>query len=198
MKSVCVYCGARTGNADIYRAQAAALGAALVNNNTALVYGGGNVGLMGIVADEVMQRGGMVTGVIPDPLLAREVGHDGLTKLHVVKSMHERKALMADLSDGFIAMPGGFGTLDELFEILTWAQLGFHNKPVGLLNTAGYFDHLLQFIDHAANEGFIGEENRRMFCVASDPAQLLQQMQALQSLTNTEDLPDYANANDLR
>lgn len=198
MKSVCVYCGARTGNADIYRAQAAALGAALVNSNTALVYGGGNVGLMGIVADEVMQHGGMVTGVIPDSLLAREVGHDGLTKLHVVKSMHERKALMADLSDGFIAMPGGFGTLDELFEILTWAQLGFHNKPVGLLNTAGYFDHLLQFIDHAANEGFIGEEHRRMFCVASDPAQLLQQMQTMQCLTNVKDLPDNANAHDLR
>ncbi|WP_339937610.1 TIGR00730 family Rossman fold protein [Undibacterium luofuense] len=198
MKSVCVYCGARNGSNPLHHKQAQALAATMVNGNTSLVYGGGNVGLMGVIADEMMRLGGTVTGVIPASLVAREVGHQGLSQLHIVSTMHERKALMADLSDGFIAMPGGFGTLDELFEILTWAQLGFHNKPVGLLNTAGYFDHLLQFIDHAATEGFIGNEHRRMFCVADDPALLLQQMLAMQSASQLTHFSDTPDAGDLR
>ena len=138
-----------------------------------LVYGGARVGLMGVLADAALKAGGEVIGVIPRALVAREVAHAGLTELHVVESMHERKALMADLSDGFIALPGGWGTLDELFEILTWAQLGLHQKPCGLLNVQGYFDPLLSFVDHSIDEGFVRPEYRRLFAVADAAAPLL-------------------------
>jgi len=127
----------------------------MVKTNIALIYGGGKVGLMGVIADEVMRLGGQVTGIIPKALLDWEVGHHGLTQLHVVKDMHERKAMMAELSDGFIAMPGGIGTLEELFETLTWAQLGFHDKPIGLLNSAGFYDSLLAFIEQVVKQGFL-------------------------------------------
>src|SRR5471032_2521819 len=148
MKSICVYCGANAGVTPRYAEAARELARALVDENIALVYGGGNVGLMGIIADEVIRLGGRATGVIPEALLQKELGHKDLTQLHIVKDMHERKAMMAELSDGFIAMPGGMGTLEELFEVLTWAQLGFHYKPIGLLNVEGFYDHLIAFVDH--------------------------------------------------
>jgi uncharacterized protein (TIGR00730 family) len=143
MKRICVFCGSSQGNRTEYRAAAEELGAELVRRNIGLVYGGGNVGLMGLLADSVLQAGGEAVGVIPENLMAREVGHNGLTKLHVVHSMHERKTLMADLSDAFIALPGGFGTFEEFCEIVTWAQLGLHAKPCGILNVLGYYTPLL-------------------------------------------------------
>lgn len=141
-----------------------------------LVYGGGDVGLMGALANAVMEAGGEVTGVIPDALLAREVGHRGITELRVVDSMHERKALMADLADGFVALPGGLGTFEELCEILTWAQLGIHTKPVGLLDIAGYYDHFAALLDHATAEGFLKPAHRELLLVETDGATLLQRM----------------------
>ena len=155
MKSICVYCGSRTGHFKQHTETARLLARELVKNDISLVYGGGNIGLMGVIADEVMRLGGEATGIIPKGLLEKEVGHSGLTRLHIVKDMHERKAMMIDLSDGFIALPGGLGTLEELFEVLTWAQLGFHAKPVGLLNTHGFFDGLVQFVQHLVDESHI-------------------------------------------
>src|SRR5208283_657886 len=153
------------------------LGRILAARGIELVYGGGNIGLMGVLADTVLAAGGRVTGVIPESLMAREVGHRGLTKLHIVKSMHERKALMADLSDAFIAMPGGFGTLEEFCEIVTWSQLGLHEKPCGLFNVEGYYDPLLALFDHAVSEGFLREENRQLVLGNHDPQRLLEKMQ---------------------
>ena len=141
-----------------------------------VVYGGGNIGLMGVLADAVLQAHGRVVGVIPESLLAKEVGHSGLTNLRVVKSMHERKALMADLSDGFIALPGGFGTFEEFCEVVTWSQLGIHAKPCGLLNVQGYYDPLLELFDHAVSEGFLRDENRRLVSEDCEPDQLLKKM----------------------
>jgi uncharacterized protein (TIGR00730 family) len=155
MKCVCVFAGSSPGKRPIYQEEALKLGQALVARGLALVYGGGSVGLMGILADAVLAAGGEAIGVIPQGLLLREVAHQHLTKLYTVKSMHERKALMANLADAFMALPGGFGTFDELFEIITWAQLGIHQKPIGLLNVANYFTPLLALIQHASNEGFI-------------------------------------------
>jgi uncharacterized protein (TIGR00730 family) len=152
------------------------MAAALVDAHLALVYGGGNVGLMGIIADEVLRLGGEVTGVIPTQLGEREVGHTGLTRQFIVKDMHERKAMMSQLSDGFIAMPGGMGTLEELFEMLTWSQLGIHSKPVGLLNAGGFYDKLVDFIAHAREEGFIKPQHAAMLRVAEAPALLLQKL----------------------
>ena len=143
-----------------------------------LVYGGGNVGLMGVIADAVMAQGGEVVGVIPHTLMAREIGHTGVTRLHVVDSMHERKALMADLSDAFVALPGGVGTFEELFEAITWTQLGLHRKPCGLLNVDGFYDGLLQFLDHAWAEGFIKPETRAIVSAGTDPAALLRTLLA--------------------
>ncbi|HEX7983819.1 MAG TPA: TIGR00730 family Rossman fold protein, partial [Duganella sp.] len=153
-KTICVYCGANAGVTPAYAEAARALGRALVDQNLALVYGGGKVGLMGVIADAVLAAGGEVTGVIPTALVEREVGHMGLTRQFIVKDMHERKAMMASLSDGFIAMPGGMGTLEELFEMLTWSQLGIHAKPIGLLNVDGFYDGLIDFIAHASGQGF--------------------------------------------
>jgi uncharacterized protein (TIGR00730 family) len=155
MRHICVFAGSNLGTQPAYAQAAVELGQELISHNIGLVYGGASVGLMGIVADTVLQAGGEVIGVIPQGLFTREVAHTGLTKLYSVKSMHERKALMADLSDGFVALPGGFGTFDELFEIATWNQIGIHAKPIGLLNVADYFTPLLQLVSHASQEGFI-------------------------------------------
>ena len=170
---VCVFCGSNNGGRESYTHSARALGAALVERGFGLVYGGGKVGLMGILADAVLENNGEVIGVIPGALLAKEVEHRGLTKLHVVATMHERKALMAELAGSFIAMPGGLGTFDELFEIFTWAQLGLHAKPIGALNVDGYFDPLLALIKHATAEGFIRSEHERLLLTAAEPRDLL-------------------------
>lgn len=152
------------------------LGAAIARKGWGLVYGAGNVGLMGVLADAVLAAEGEVIGVIPEALVAKELAHRGLTELHIVASMHERKALMAELADGFVAMPGGFGTLDEFCEILTWAQLGLHRKPCGLLNVAGYFDPLLQQMERAVAAGFVRAEHRDLFVVETEPKKLLQRL----------------------
>src|SRR5512146_1382593 len=173
MKRICVFCGSSRGNRPVYLDAARATGRALAERGIELVYGGGSVGLMGAVADAVLDAGGAVTGVIPRALELRELAHRRLTTLHVVGSMHERKARMAELADGFVALPGGMGTLEELAEILTWAQLGLHARPVGLLDAGGYFGPLIAFLDHATAEGFIRPEHRRLLTVADDPAALL-------------------------
>ena len=178
MKSVCVFCGGNPGRNPAYLEAARDLGAELATSGLALVYGGATVGLMGAVADAALAHGGEVFGVIPESIAAREIAHLGLTKLEIVGSMHERKAKMAARADAFIALPGGYGTLDEVFEILTWAQLGLHRKPVALLNIAGYFDGLLTFLDHAADEQLLRAEYRAMLLVESDPARLLARMRA--------------------
>jgi hypothetical protein len=178
MKSLCVYCGSSPGASPVYAKAARALAGAMVAGNLALVYGGGNVGLMGIIADEVLRLGGEATGVIPQALLDKEVGHGGLTRLHVVKDMHERKAMMAELSDGFIAMPGGIGTLEELFEVLTWSQLGFHDKPIGLLNADGFYDGLIQFMQHLVTQRFLKSEHASLMMDAPDAATLLEQFKS--------------------
>ena len=174
MKSLCVYCGSNGGASPRYAEAARALARGMVEMNLSLVYGGGNVGLMGIIADEVLRLGGEVTGVIPTALVQREVAHTGLTRQFVVKDMHERKAMMASLSDGFIAMPGGMGTMEELFEMLTWSQLGIHSKRIGLLNVDGFYDSLVGFIGHATEQGFIRPQHAAMMMVESEPGALLQ------------------------
>ena len=176
MKSIAVYCGANPGASPIYADAARAMGRALVGHNISLVYGGGHVGLMGAVADEVLRLSGEVSGVIPQQLVERELAHQGLTRLFVVKDMHERKAMMAQLSDGFVALPGGMGTLEELFEVLTWAQLEIHAKPVGVLNVAGFYDQLVGFLGHARAEGFIREQHAGMMMVESDADLLVRRL----------------------
>ena len=173
MKSVCVYCGSSAGRDPAYAGAARALGKELVARGLGLVYGGSSVGIMKVVADTVLALGGRVTGVIPESLVRKEIAHRGLSELHVTGSMHERKMLMAELSDAFVALPGGIGTLEELFEAWTWAQLGLHAKPCGLLNVAGYFDGLIAFLDHTVREGFVKEASRAMLIVSDDPADLL-------------------------
>jgi len=160
MKAVCVYCGSSIGTRTVYAQQAAALGTRLANEGLALVYGGGNVGLMGIVADAALAAGGEVTGVIPEQLVGWEVAHEGLTRLEIVATMHERKARMFDLSDAFVALPGGFGTLDEMFEMLTWRQLGLGDKPCAFLDVDGYFAPLMAMLDRMLQEGFLRAEHR--------------------------------------
>jgi uncharacterized protein (TIGR00730 family) len=178
LKSLCVFCGSRPGRRPEYRAAAEELGRLLAAEGIGLVYGGGNIGLMGVVADACLDAGGQVVGVIPESLVGREVAgrsveHSGLSRLEVVDSMHTRKARMAALSDGFIALPGGFGTFEELFEILTWAQLGFHAKPVGLLNVRGYYDPLLALCDQAVTEEFLSSANRQLLIARDSPTALL-------------------------
>src|SRR6186713_2170638 len=173
MMRVCVFAGSSSGSRPEYRTAAEDLGRELAARGIELVYGGAHVGLMGGVADAVLAGGGRVTGVIPKALVEKEVAHRGLTDLRIVTSMHERKALMADLSDAFVALPGGWGTLDEMFEILTWAQLGLHRKPCGLLNVCGYFDGLLAFAAHSVAEGFVRPEHGGMMTVADAPGPLL-------------------------
>ncbi len=176
MKNICVFCGSSLGLRPIYQQAAAALGKLIVQRDINLVYGGGKVGLMGVVTDAVLAAGGEAIGVIPAFLAAKEIAHPGLTKLHIVNSMHERKAMMAELSDGFIAMPGGFGTFEEFFEALTWEQLGLHQKPHGLLNIEGYYDPLLKLVDTAIAENFIREQHRNLILVSSNPKSLLDLM----------------------
>jgi uncharacterized protein (TIGR00730 family) len=178
---VCVFCGSSEGRDPRYREAAAGLGQVLVRRGLGLVYGGAGVGLMRVLADAVLAHGGSVIGVIPHGLAAREVAHRGLSEIRVVPSMHARKALMADLSDAFLALPGGFGTLDELFESVTWAQLGIHRKPVALLNVAGYFDGLVRFLDHAVHEAFISPTNRKLVAVADQPEQALDLLAAYEA-----------------
>lgn len=173
MKALCVYCGSSLGSSSAYSEATRTLAAEMVKAGISLVYGGGNVGLMGVIADEVMRLGGTAIGVIPHALLEKEVGHCGLHKLHVVKDMHERKALMAQLSDGFIALPGGLGTLEELFETLTWAQLGLHEKPVGLLNVNGFYDALIRLIQHLVEQRFVSAEQASLMMHETAPQTLL-------------------------
>jgi uncharacterized protein (TIGR00730 family) len=178
MKRICVFAGSSSGVRAEYLGAASDLGKLFAARGIELVYGGARVGLMGAVADAVLAGGGRVTGVIPKALVEKEVAHDGLTDLRIVTSMHQRKALMADLSDAFIALPGGWGTLDEMFEILTWAQLGLHRKPCGLLNVLGYFARLLSFLDHTMEEGFVRREYGALLSVAPAPAPLLDALQS--------------------
>lgn len=176
IRSLCVFCGSNSGNDPIYANVARDFGVLLAKSNVALVYGGGHVGLMGIVADAVLAGGGKAIGVIPRMLWDREVGHRNLTELHIVETMHERKAMMASLSDAFVALPGGLGTLEEIFEVWTWAQLGIHRKPLGFLDANGFYAPLLSFLDLAVDAGFVRAQHRSMAIVDVDPASLLRRM----------------------
>jgi uncharacterized protein (TIGR00730 family) len=178
MKRICVYCGSCPGHSPAYKQAAVELGVFLANAGISMVYGGGDIGLMGAVADSVMAAGGEVIGVIPHHLVELEIGHRGLTQLVEVDGMHQRKSKMAELSDGFIAMPGGIGTAEELLEILTWLQLGLHGKPVGVLNTLGYFYHLIEFISHMEKEGFLKDVHRDMLLVENEPLNLVSRMRS--------------------
>jgi uncharacterized protein (TIGR00730 family) len=173
INSICVYCGSSPGRIEAYGSAGCALAKSLVSRNIRLVYGGAGIGIMCMVADQVLKLGGQAIGVIPKALAHKEVAHKNLTELHVTQSMHERKMLMAELSDGFIALPGGIGTLEELFEIWTWAQLGFHNKPCGLLNVEGYYDSLIGFLDHVLAEQFVKKDHHAMLNVETSPDALL-------------------------
>ena len=178
---ICVFAGSSAGNRPEYLDAARALGRTLAARAIGVVYGGARVGLMGALADAAMAGGGRVTGVIPSALVAKEIAHEGLSDLRIVSSMHERKATMAELSDGFIALPGGCGTLEELFEVITWGQLGLHQKPCGLLNISGYYDGLLAFLDHAVAERFLRHEHARMVTTAGAVGELLDRMAAYQA-----------------
>ena len=173
MRRLCVFCGSSPGRRPAFAETARRLGGLLAARGLGLVYGGGHVGLMGVLADAVLGAGGEVIGVIPQALVDKELAYPGLTELRVVATMHQRKALMADPADGFIALPGGFGTADELFEILTWAQLGLHAKPIGVVNVGGYFDALLAWLDHTVGERLVRPEHRRLLLEADDPERLL-------------------------
>ena len=178
MRRVCVYAGSNPGSDPAYAEAARGFAAELTRRGIGLVYGGGKVGLMGVLADTVLEAGGEAIGVMPQALIDREIGHPGLTELKIVASMHERKALMAELSDAFVAVPGGIGTLEELIEVYTWSQLGIHDKPCGVLNVRGYYDHLAAFLDHAVAEGFLRPQHRAVLSVASEPADLLDRLAA--------------------
>lgn len=173
MKSICVFCGSSYGTLEVYSEAARQTGKAVADNGYRLVYGGAKVGLMGVVADAALEAGGEVVGVLPRSLQEKEIGHEGLNELHLVDSMHERKALMADLSDGFIALPGGVGTLEEIFEVWTWGQLGYHEKPCGFLNVESYYDHLITFLDHQTEEGFTKAAMRNMVQIADTPEAMI-------------------------
>jgi uncharacterized protein (TIGR00730 family) len=178
MRAVCVFCGSAPGRRSEYREAALRLGRELARRGVTLVFGGGNIGLMGVLANAAMESGGKVIGVIPRALVDREVAHHGVTDLRIVDSMHERKALMADLADAFVALPGGIGTLEEFCEVLTWAQLGIHGKPVCLLNVAGYYDPLIELLDHAMAEGFLSAEHRKLMLVGREAGSLLDECAA--------------------
>ncbi|NPV93050.1 MAG: TIGR00730 family Rossman fold protein [Firmicutes bacterium] len=178
MRRVCVFCGSSPRTDPRYRQAAERLGRLLAEEGLTVVYGGARIGLMGAMAEATLQQGGKVIGVIPQALVDREIAHPDLTELHIVKSMHQRKALMAELADGFIALPGGLGTLEEFCEVLTWAQLGMHQKPCGMLNLDGYYQHLIEFFDHAVSECFFSPENRSMILIEQEPGLLLQRMRS--------------------
>lgn len=177
---ICVFCGSSSGTQDQYPLAAAQMGSALAKAGIGLVYGGGKVGLMGVIADAVLAGGGEAIGVIPTALWEKEVGHSSLSELHIVDTMHQRKAMMADLADAFVAMPGGVGTLEELFEVWTWAQLGIHQKAIALLNVGGYFDPLLQFVQHARDEGFLRPQHASMLIVEASPSRLIERLKTYQ------------------
>lgn len=177
MKRICVYCGSSPGNAPEYAEGAKELAKLLAEQDIALVYGGASIGIMGEIADAVLAAGGEVIGVMPKALADKEIAHKGLSELIIVESMHERKSIMAELADGFIALPGGLGTLDELFEMLTWAQLGFHQKPCGALNINAYYQKLVEFLQHTAEEGFVKPQHQELLLVEEQPKALLQSMQ---------------------
>lgn len=176
MEKICVFCGSSFGSDEAYSEAARALGKTLLNHNLGLVYGGGHVGLMGEIARTVLEGGGHVTGVIPQALADRELAYKEVNDMRVVNSMHERKALMAELSDGFIAMPGGLGTMEEFFEVITWSQLAFHNKPCGLLNVKGFYDQLIRFIDGMVEKEFVDASNREMILIDDNPEALIFKM----------------------
>ena len=178
MRRICVYAGSNPGSDPVYAEAAAAFAAAMAERGIGLVYGGGKVGLMGVLADTILAKGGEAIGVMPQALIDREIGHPGLTELKVVDSMHERKAKMADLADAFVALPGGIGTLEELIEVYTWSQLGIHDKACGVLNVNGYYDHLAALLDHAVAEGFLRPQHRAVLSVASEPAELIDRLAA--------------------
>ena len=187
--SLCVYCGSRPGELPAYADAARAVGREIGRRGWRLVYGGGRAGLMGVVADAALQAGAAVVGVIPRSLMEREVGHIGLTELHVVETMHQRKTMMAERSDAFLALPGGIGTFEELFEVWTWRQLGYHDKPIGLLNVAGYYDALMAFLQHGLHQGFMAAAQSDLLQVGSDPLALVERLGALAHLANAPD--DY-------
>ena len=176
MKRLCVFCGSSMGSKEIYKIKAKELGESFLKNELTLIYGGANVGLMKIIADTVLEDGGEVIGVMPRSLVEREVAHLGLTKMHITESMQERKVMMAEISDAFIAMPGGLGTLDEVAEMLTYNQLRIHDKPIGLLNVDGYFDHLLKFLDHAVEERYVRKEHRKNIIVDDNIDALIEKL----------------------
>lgn len=176
LKRLCVFCGSSSGNDPAYTEVAGLLGAAIARAGIELVYGGASVGLMGVVADAALHEGGRVTGVLPQSLKDKELAHAGLTELHIVESMHQRKAMMAELSDGFIALPGGVGTLEEIFEVWTWGQLGYHRKPCAVLNVAGFHDALIQFLDHVCERQFMKQAHRDMLVVADNVPLLLDRL----------------------
>lgn len=178
LRNICVYCGSNAGGREDYADSAKKLAAELVARDLGLIYGGSSTGIMGVLADAVLEAGGQVRGIMPRALVHKEIAHGGLTELRVTGTMHERKAMMAEMSDGFIALPGGFGTLEEIVEILTWAQLQLHEKPCGLLNAADYYDHLLRFVAHAEEEGFVDPQHSEMLLVASDPSELLDKFES--------------------
>jgi uncharacterized protein (TIGR00730 family) len=183
LENICVYCGSNAGRRPDYAVAATKLAHELVDRNIGLVYGGSSVGIMGVVADAVMNAGGRVIGVLPEALKRKELAHKNLTELHVVGSMHERKTMMVERADGFIAMPGGVGTMEEIFETWTWAQLGFHRKPCGLLNVSGYYNDLSRFLDHTVQEAFMQPAHRAMLAVESDPATLIDRFAAYEPPT---------------
>ncbi|MEM1134934.1 MAG: TIGR00730 family Rossman fold protein [Bacteroidota bacterium] len=176
MKKICVFCGASPGSETIYKETAECFGNFLANEKYELIYGGGSTGMMGFIADACLSKGGKVIGLIPRFLTAKEIDHKGLTQLLQVDSMHERKQKMADIADAFIALPGGMGTMDELCEIVTWSQLGLHQKPIGILNIKGYFDSFIKFMDHMVTQRFLSEDNRKIVVTDNDPKKLLEKM----------------------
>ena len=193
MKGICVFAGSSVGARPEYRAAAEELGRALAGRQVRVVFGGGQVGLMGVLADAVLAGHGHVTGVIPEAMVAREIAHRGLSDLRIVSSMHERKAMMADFADAFVALPGGWGTLEEFFEVLTWAQLGLHQKPCGLLNIAGYFDGLLSFLDHSIDERFVRPENGALVLVATSVSGMIEQLDRYHAPPSSEKWIDRAS-----
>ena len=195
LRSICLFCGSSPGLDPAFKMAAAQLGSTLAHNNIRLVFGGGHVGLMGIAADACLSAGGEAVGVIPRKLMEKEVGHTGLTQMHVVETMHERKALMTQLSDAFIALPGGYGTLDELFEALTWQQLSYHLLPVGVLNVSGFFDHLIQFLDHAREQRLLRDAHRDSLIVDTDLTRLIGRMQKFVPPNNEKWLDSAAKEN---
>lgn len=189
---ICVFCGSSVGARPAYIAAAKGLGELMVQRGIGLVFGGGRIGLMGAIADAVLARGGEAIGVIPDGLMRREIGHRGVTQLHVVETMHQRKALMADLSDAFIALPGGYGTLEEFAEVITWSQLGIQHKPCALLSIEGYWDGLLAFVGHAVKENFVRAENLDLILVGSNPEEVLDKIASWKPPAHVEEWLDRA------